>query len=105
MRKALILVSMMCIQSCGTVTTLSESDQRISGNLVKAGTYCESVSRVYSGVAYDLCKLNSKPRGTQIDVLVGFYLVDGILSVASDTVVLPYTVFQQSEKGSIQIGQ
>ena len=103
MRILLILLPMMCIQACGTFTTLSETDQRITSNLTKQNTYCESVPRVYSGVAYDFCKLNSKPKGTEVDVLVGFYLLDGVVSAASDTLVLPYTIYQQSEKGSIQI--
>jgi uncharacterized protein YceK len=103
MKMLIILLSIMCIQSCGTVTTLSETDQRISSNLTKQNTYCDSVPRVYSGVTYDFCKLNSKPNSTEIDVLVGFYLLDGIISAASDTLVLPYTIYQQSERGSIQI--
>lgn len=105
MRMALILLLMMSIQSCGTFTTLSESDQRIASKLKKKDTYCESVPRVYSGVSYDFCSLNSRPSNTEIDVLVGFYLLDGVLSAASDTLVLPYTIYQQSEKGSIQIAQ
>ena len=103
MRLAFILLLMICIQACGTITTLSESDQRIASKLNKKDTYCESVSRVYSGVSYDFCSLNSKPNDTEIDVLVGFYLLDGVLSAASDTLVLPYTIYQQSKKGSIQI--
>jgi uncharacterized protein YceK len=103
MRIAFILLLMMCIQACGTITTLSESDQRISSKLTKKDTYCESVSRVYSGVSYDFCSLNSKPNNTEIDALVGFYLLDGALSAVSDTLVLPYTIYQQSEKGSIRI--
>ncbi len=103
MRLVFILLLIMCIQACGTITTLSESDQRISSKLKKKDTYCESVPRVYSGVSYDFCSLNSKPNNTEVDVLVAFYLLDGVLSAASDTLVLPYTVYQQSEKGSIQI--
>jgi len=103
MKLLLIPVSLLCLQACGTVTTLSKSDHQISAKLSKQSTYCESVPRMYSGVSYDLCKLNSKPSGTDIDVLVEFYLFDGILSAATDTLVLPYTIIQQSEKGSIQI--
>jgi len=98
-----ILLSLVFIQACGTITTLSESDQRISSKLAKHDTYCESLPRVYSGVSYDFCTLNSKPNKTAVDVLVGFYLVDGILSAAADTLALPYTVLQQSDKGSMQI--
>lgn len=105
MRMALLLVWMACIQACGTITTLSESDQQLTSRLTKQDTYCESIPRVYSGVSYDFCKLNSKPNDTEIDVLVGFYLIDGALSAVSDTLVLPYTIYQQSEKGRIQIAQ
>ena len=105
MRLLFFLVSISWLQACGTVTTLSKSDYQISAQLSKKNTYCESVPRVYSGATFDLCKLNSKPKGTEIDVLVGFYLFDGILSAAADTLVLPYTIFQQSEKGSIPIVQ
>jgi len=103
MRIPIILLSLMCIQACGTITTLSESDTQISSRLTKQDTYCESLPRVYSGVSYDFCKLNSKPTGTAIDVGVGFYLFDGLLSAATDTLVLPYTIVQQSDKGSMQI--
>ena len=103
MKMPIVLLSLMCIQACGTITTLSESDKRISSKLTKQDTYCDSLPRVYSGVSYDFCKLNSEPNGTAVDVLVGFYLFDGILSAATDTLVLPYTIFQQSDKGSMQI--
>jgi uncharacterized protein YceK len=103
MRLSMILLSLICIQGCGTITTLSESDERISSKLTKQDTYCASLPRVYSGVSYDFCKLHSKPTGTAIDIGVGFYVFDGIFSAATDTLVLPYTIFQQSDKGSIQI--
>lgn len=103
MKVLLVLVSVVVLSACGTVTTLSSSDQNISNDLSRGESYCESLPRVYSGVAYDICKLNSKPSGTAIDLVVGFYLLDGILSAATDTLVLPYTVVKQSEKGSTQI--
>lgn len=103
MKLLVVVASIFWLCACGTVTTFSKSDQQISSQLSQQGSYCESVPRVYSGVAYDLCKLNSKPKGTAVDVLVGFYLFDGVLSAVADTLVLPYTIVQQSEKGSIKI--
>jgi uncharacterized protein YceK len=93
----------MCIQACGTITTLSNTDKQISSQLRKQDTYCDSLPRVYSGVSYDFCKLNSEPKGTFVDGMVELYLLDGILSAATDTLVLPYTIIQQSDKGSMQI--
>lgn len=103
MRMPPILFALLCLHGCGTVTTLSNSDEQISSRLSRHITYCDSVSRVYSGVAYNLCILNSEPSSTDIDVLVGFYLIDGVFSAVTDTLVLPYTIFSQSEKGSIEV--
>jgi uncharacterized protein YceK len=103
MRIPLILLSLICIQACGTVTTLSKSDTQISSQLRKQDTYCDSLPRVYSGVSYDFCQLHSAPKGTAVDVLLELYILYGILSAATDTLVLPYTIIQQSDKGSMQI--
>ena len=102
-RLVIVLMSSLCLVGCGTVTTLSSSDQRITRKLVNQNTYCESMPRVYSGVSYNLCVLNSKPTNTAVDVIVGFYLIDSVLSAVTDTLVLPYTIYQQQENGSIQI--
>ena len=103
MKLPLVLLLVSGLFGCGTVITLSSSDEYITKELEKHNTYCESVPRMYSGVTYDLCKLNSKPKNTEVDLFVGFYLVDGLLSTVADTLVLPYSAYQQSDKGSIQI--
>ena len=103
MRIAFVLLSFFWLSGCGTVTTLANSDQQISSKLLKRNTYCHSVTRVYSGVAYDLCTLHSKPSGIEIDWVLGFYMFDGALSAVADTLVLPYTIFQQSTEGSLQV--
>ena len=103
MRIPFILLTLLWLHGCGTVTTLSNSDQQISSRLSRHDTYCDSVSRVYSGVAYDFCRVNSKPSNTSLDFLFGLYLIDGVLSAVTDTLVLPYTIYAQSEKGSIQV--
>lgn len=103
MKQLFVLLLVYGLFGCATATTLSSSDEYLMKQLEQHGTYCESIPRAYSGVSYNFCKLNSKPNKTEIDVLVGFYLIDGVLSVVTDTLVLPYTVFQQSDKGSIKI--
>ena len=103
MRVLLTIAVIALTAGCGTITTLSSSDDSLSRDLKKRETYCESLSRVYSGVSYNLCVLNSKPRDTEIALLVGFYLVDGAFSLLSDTLVLPYTIYRQSADGSIPI--
>ncbi len=103
MKPIITLCLVLLTTGCGTVTTLSHSDEALSRKLVKRDTYCDSLPRVYSGVSYDLCVLNSKPTGTEWDVLVGFYVIDGAFSFLSDTVVLPYTIYRQATDGSVPI--
>lgn len=103
MKQLFVALLVSGLLGCGTIITLSSSDEYIAKELEKHNTYCESVPRMYSGVSYDICKLNSKPKNTEVDLFVGFYLFDGLLSTVADTLVLPYTVYQQSDKGSIKI--
>lgn len=103
MNRAVILLLVYGLVGCGTVTTLSSSDEQVRSRLKKKDTYCEFVPRTYSGVAYDFCTLNSKPIGTDVEFLGTLYLIDGVLSAAADTLALPYTVVQQSKRGSIRI--
>ena len=103
MKYFLTAVSLTVLSGCGTVTTLTNSDAEIASNLKKKNSSCVSVPRVYSGVAYNMCKLNSNGSSIYFAPLVGVYLVDSVLSAATDTVALPYTIYAQSQQGSVDI--
>ncbi len=103
MTKWTLLLLSVLITGCGTVTSLSSSDEDIAYQLRKQKSYCETTSRAYGGVSYNLCKLNSNPNKTYIDWFLGFYIIDTVVSAAGDTVALPYSAFQQAEKGSIKV--
>lgn len=101
MRLISIIFVAISLSSCGSLTTLGNSDQKISANLKRKSTHCESIPRVYSGVAYDLCNLHSTPEGIYIDWFLGLYLVDCIASGVVDTAVLPYTGYKQYKYGGV----
>ncbi|WP_078085952.1 YceK/YidQ family lipoprotein [Microbulbifer mangrovi] len=103
MKYILVALSLIALSGCGTVTTLSSSDAEIARNLKKQNSGCVSVPRVYSGVAYNMCKLNSNGSSIYFLPMVGIYLVDSVFSAATDTVALPYTVYAQSQKGSVDL--
>ena len=94
---------LLSLSGCGTFTTLTHSDQEIVANLSKSNSSCVSVPRVYSGVAYNMCKLNSNSNSIYFSPMLGIYLVDSVFSAATDTLALPYTVYAQSEKGSLDL--
>jgi len=103
MRFFLIVFTAIILSSCGSLTTLGSSDQKISSNLKRQNTYCKNIPRVYSGVAYDFCYLHSNRDAVYIDWFLGFYLFDGMASGVVDTVLLPYTGYKQYKQGSLSI--
>lgn len=91
------------LTACGTFNTLTKSDHEIAANLKRQKSNCASLPRVYSGVSYNLCKMNSSKNSIYFDWLLGFYLIDSVASAATDTVALPYTAYAQSKDGSLLI--
>lgn len=91
----------LTLSGCGTALTVLQDDADAARGLRKQKTYCQSIPRVYSGLAYDFCVLNAPPDPT--GVLVPLVLLDLGLSGALDTVVLPYTLYRQGTDGNIAI--
>jgi uncharacterized protein YceK len=91
----------LALAGCGTAATVLQDDADAAQGLRKQKTYCQSIPRVYSGLAYDFCVLNAPPDPTGF--LVPFILLDLTLSGVLDTVVLPYTIYRQSVDGNIHI--
>ncbi|BFM10107.1 YceK/YidQ family lipoprotein [Simiduia litorea] len=93
----------LSISACGTSSTLSKSDTEIKAKLSQHRTACKSIARVFSGVAYDICRLNTLPNSTFYNPLLVVYLIDTPVSAVFDTVALPYTVIKQSQAGNIEL--
>lgn len=99
-----LLIASTLLTACGTFNTLNKTDKEISSHLTKQKTTCKSITRVYSGLAYDFCYLNANPGGgTYFLNLLPLYLVDGAVSATADTLLLPYTGYLQYKQGSIDI--
>lgn len=121
----LLILASVALSACGSLNTLPRSDEEVASNLKRHQTKCTYVPQVYSGVAYDFCRMhaeyNSAARSTYPDVEVtdkvilnhrrdtqgrGLALLlaaDFVLSGVVDTFALPYTVYKQSKDGSVII--
>ena len=77
-----------------------QHDADAARKLRKQKTYCQSIPRIYSGLAFDFCILNAPPNPGGI---VSFVLFDLPLSAAFDTVSLPYTIYRQAADGNLSI--
>ena len=91
----------LALTGCGTAVTVLQDDADAAQGLRRQKTYCQSIPRVYSGLAYDFCVLNAPPDPT--GMLVPLVLLDLALSGALDTAVLPYTIYRQGVDGNIRI--
>ena len=91
----------LALTGCGTALTVLQDDEDAARSLRKQKTYCQSIPRVYSGLAYDFCLLHAPPDPTGI--LVPFVLVDLTLSGILDTMSLPYTIYRQAADGNLAI--
>ncbi|AWM95087.1 YceK/YidQ family lipoprotein [Pseudomonas sp. 31-12] len=91
----------LVLSGCGTALTVLQDDEDATRGLRKQKTYCQSIPRIYSGLAYDFCILNAPPDPT--GVLVPFVLLDLTLSGVMDTVSLPYTIYRQAIDGNLGI--
>jgi uncharacterized protein YceK len=100
-------LTLILIGGCGSLATVGREDREISARLGKLRTRCLSIPRLYSGVAYDFCRINSVYDSVGADFyggfLFAFLIVDGACSFVADTLVLPYTGYQQAESGSVVI--
>ena len=102
-------VSFMSLCGCGTYSTVAKNNTEIKVDLKRKDTKCESISRVYSGVAYDFCVIHAEPRRPELYLegsnraLLTFYGIDIILSSITDTIMLPITITQQNEYGTVNL--
>lgn len=95
----------LILSGCGTVTTVLRGDDVTVRELKARKTYCQSIPRVYSGVAYDLCILHGPPSaatGLSLNDVPWPYL-DVAVSGVLDTLLLPYTLYRQNADGSIEL--
>ena len=89
------------ISGCGTVRTVSNESKAV-GDLAEWNSYCPAIPRMYSGVAYQFCNLTGPERtGAHSDPYQ--ILVDMAMSGIADTVMLPYTSYQQYKLGNMVV--
>lgn len=105
MKREFLLLAVVLLSGCGSINTVLREDDYAQRELTDLKTRCETIPRVYSGVAYDFCSLNAEYKyGTDTSgPLLAGALLDGVLSGALDTLALPYTLYHQANEGSMTI--
>ncbi len=99
-----MLLLALALTGCGTINTTFRPDSVAGEKLTDWKSNCSSIPRVYSGVMLDFCELNAEPKQSsayQKTNAPEWVLLDMGLSGIADTLLLPYTIYQQNQYGYI----
>lgn len=93
--------------SCATIKTINPPKNHINISHYGKKSYCENIPRIYSGLSYNICLLYGEPSksvniGSSFNN-IPFVVIDTAFSAITDTVVLPYTIVMQVDKGSLKV--
>lgn len=89
------------LSGCGTVKTLND-EKGAADDLARWQSNCNTIPRAYSGAAYQFCNLDG-PQRAGSHWAAPPILLDLIISGIADTLVLPYTGYQQYQQGDIKV--
>lgn len=87
---------------CGTISTVGKDNYSVGSTLLRKGSHCNVMPRVYSGVGYNLCKMNAESNDYET-ILLSLSVVDSMFSAVLDTAALPYTIYSQNKNGSFDL--
>ncbi len=101
---SLFMLTLLLV-ACGTVRTLAPDQGKVSISYNDKKSYCQSIPRVYSGVAHNFCLLYGEPErtGYRTAAEFPFWATDTVLCAVTDTLALPYTVTRQIKDGSLKV--
>lgn len=89
------------LSGCGTVKTLND-EKGAADDLARWQSNCNTIPRAYSGASYQFCNLNS-PQRSGAHWSAPTIALDLVVSGIADTLVLPYTGYQQYQHGDIKV--
>ncbi|MDO7897082.1 YceK/YidQ family lipoprotein [Pseudomonas citrulli] len=104
-RWMLLMLATASASGCGTINTTFRDDVVASNKLARWHSHCDAVPRIYSGAVFDYCTLDAEPRqssgfdGHPTPTLI---VLDMGVSAATDTLLLPYTLYLQNKHGDIK---
>lgn len=95
----------VALTGCGSVQTLAPDQGKVKISYNDKRSYCQSIPRIYSGVAHNFCQLYGEPDKTSYRTAAEFpfWATDTVLCAVTDTLALPYTVTRQIKDGSLKV--
>lgn len=94
-------LAIAALSGCGTIKTLND-EKGAADDLAHWQSNCNTIPRAYSGAAYQFCNLNA-PQRSGSHWAAPTIVLDLMISGIADTLVLPYTGYQQYQHGDIKV--
>lgn len=100
-----VFVLVAALTGCGTVQTLAPDQGKVSISYNDKKSYCQSIPRIYSGVAHNFCLMYGEPSKTSYTAAADLpvWAIDTMLCAVTDTLALPYTISRQLKDGSLKV--
>jgi len=105
-KKIVVLLLVLALTGCGTIHTVILGDDVVKTKMNQIETKCDSIPRVYSGLSYDFCYIHARPVSTHGEPPTNsppLIFFDMVFSGVIDTVLLPYSIYKQTQDGSINV--
>ena len=94
--KLIIAICLSTLTSCGTFASVSNDSDNSEKSLIYSGVREDiRILRVIHDPKHSLTKNDPIGDVTKYAISMPFFLVDGILSTAVDTLILPYTITRE----------
>ncbi len=79
------------LTACGTVQTLAPEQGKVKISYNDKSSYCQSIPRIYSGVAHNFCLMYGEPSKTSYTAAADLpvWAIDTMLCAVTDTLALP----------------
>lgn len=100
-----LLAAILLVTACGTVRTIAPDQGKVTISYNDKKSYCQSIPRVYSGVAHNFCLMYGEPSKTSYTAAADLpvWAIDTMLCAVTDTLALPYTISRQVKDGSLKV--
>jgi uncharacterized protein YceK len=100
-----LLPLVLVLTGCGTFQTLAPEKGKVKISYNDKKSYCQSIPRIYSGVAHNFCLMYGEPSKTSYTAAADLpvWAIDTMLCAVTDTLALPYTVTRQIKDGPLKV--
>ncbi|MCA1931326.1 YceK/YidQ family lipoprotein [Rheinheimera sp.] len=100
-----LFILLFLLAGCGSVRTLAPDQGKVTISYNDKKSYCQSIPRVYSGVAHNFCLMYGEPSKTSYTAAADLpvWAIDTMLCAVTDTLALPYTISRQVKDGSLKV--